>query len=109
MENKQYDGKGLEIYEERAIYLANIDEMILKTMEVSLAEKKYDTENVKHGVFEEIELINIIEAAENIGSVKNIEVEENLFSKKEFLNVPRNNIPRPTSKNKYPALRDYSR
>jgi sporulation protein YlmC with PRC-barrel domain len=109
MENKQYDGKGLEIYDERAIYLANIDEMILKTMEVSLAEKKYDTENVKHGVFEEIELINIIEAAENIGPVKNIELEENLFSKKEFLNVPGNNIPRPTSKNKYPALQDYSR
>lgn len=92
MINKQYDGKGLDIYEERAIYLANIDEMILETLERPLAEKKYDTENVNHSVFEDIEVINMIEAAENTEPMKNIEVEENLFSIKEFLNVPRNNI-----------------
>ena len=89
MVNKQYVGEELEIYEERASYLANIDEIIFETMEVSLAKKKNNIENSYHSVFEEIELVNNIEVSENIGSVKNIEVAENLFSIKEFLNVPR--------------------
>ena len=35
MINKQYDGTQLEIYEERAVYLANIDEMMFEALAIA--------------------------------------------------------------------------
>ena len=57
MVEKQVDGIELEINEERAIYLANIDEMIFETLEVPIDEKKYCNEQAYNGVLLEIELI----------------------------------------------------
>jgi len=57
MVEKQVDGIELEINEERAIYLANIDEMIFETLEGPTDEKIYCNEHAYNGVLLEIELI----------------------------------------------------
>lgn len=77
MVEKQDADIDTEIFEERAIYLENVDELIFETLEVPMIDKRCLKRNIYLGVFEEIELINNIEASENIAPVGN------------FLNVPR--------------------
>ena len=88
MVEKQDTDIDTEIFEERAVYLENVDKLIFETLEVPMIDKRCLKRNVYLGVFEEIELINNIEASENIAPVGNIELTENIFQERNFLNVP---------------------
>ena len=81
MFEKQDAGIDAEIFEERAVYLGNVDELIFETLEVPMIDKG----RLKRNIY----LINNIEASKNISPVGNIETTGNIFQKGNFLNVPR--------------------
>jgi hypothetical protein len=82
-----------EIFEERARYLVNLDEMILETMgEPTVVEKKFDAGPAYNSVTGEIDLI------------KNLKVVDQLFESKEFRTFIEITSPEQLSKRKMQPL-----